>query len=172
MELTPNSRIPFPYLLPSYLLGRSLNIPTSVVLTNASSATTVSRLSTPSRVLQSAHNPMSNSHMRGYSMPPKALSNVGSQFVPPTSQTSRGSYVPILHNISHPPHPTVRPSAHASFGPICPTSQPPTSAWVPLQQPNIGNKYLSGAQCNNPLYVPYPGGITNKWNQSIYEPQA
>ena len=48
------------------------------------------------------------------------------------------------------------------------TWHPPTLAWVPPQQPNIGNQYLSGAQYNNPLYVPYPGGLTNQWDQPTY----
>ena len=37
-----------------------------------------------------------------------------------TSHTTRGSYVPILHNISQPPPPTIRPSGDASYGPIGP----------------------------------------------------
>ena len=122
MDFTPNYRTPFPYLLPTDLLGRSLNIPSSVVPTNPPSAPMVYRLATPSIVPQSAQNPLSNSHMGGSSMPPIALSNVGSQFVPPTFQTTRGSYIPILHNISHPPPPTIGPSGHTDLGPIGPTS--------------------------------------------------
>ena len=66
-------------------------------------------------------------------MPPIAFLNVGSQFLPFTSHkaTTRGSYVPILHNIPHPPPPTVGPSGHSSYGPIGSVSQPPRSSWVP-----------------------------------------
>ena len=79
-------------------------------------------------------------------MSPIDLPNVGSQFIPPISQTSRGSYVPVLHNIFH-PHPLyIGPSGHNGVGPIGSASQPSTSTWVPPQQPNIGNQYLSGAQ--------------------------
>ena len=95
-------------------------------------------------------------------MPPMVFPNVVSQFFPPTSQTTRGSYVHVLHNISHPLPPTVGPSGHTSLGPIGPTSHPPTSSWVPPQQPNIVNQYLSEEQYINPLYVPYPGGATNQ----------
>ena len=77
-------------------------------------------------------------------MRPIDLSNVGIQFVPPTSQTNRGSYVLVLHNISHIPPPVVGSSGHVGLGPIGSASHPPTSAWVPPLQPNIGNQYLSG----------------------------
>ena len=70
---------------------------------------------------------------------------VGSQFLPPTSQTTRGSYVLVLHNISHPAPQTIIPSGHTGLSRIGPALQPPTLAWVPPQQPNIGNQYLSGA---------------------------
>ena len=50
MELTPNYKRPFPYNLPSDILGRSLNIPSSDFPSNPPSTPTVSRLSTPSRV--------------------------------------------------------------------------------------------------------------------------
>ena len=50
MELNTKSRRHFPYLLPSELLGRSLNIPSSVVPANPPSPPTVSRIDTPSRV--------------------------------------------------------------------------------------------------------------------------
>ena len=66
-------------------------------------------------------------------MPTIALLNVGSQFLPPTSQTTRGFYVPILHNIPNPPPPTVVPSCHDGLGSIGPTSLLPTSTWVPPQ---------------------------------------
>ena len=122
MDLTPKSIRLFPYLLPSDHLGRSLNIPSSVVPANPPSAPMVSRISTPSRVLHSAQNPLWNSHMEGDSMSPIALPNVGSKFSPPTSQIAIGSYVPILHNISHPPPPTIGPSGHTDLGPIGPTS--------------------------------------------------
>ena len=105
-------------------------------------------------------------------MPPIYFLNVGSQVLPPTSQTTRGSYVHVLLNISHPLPPTVGPSGHTSLGTIGPTSHPPTSSWVPPQQPNIGNQYLSGAQYINPLYVPYHGGVTIQWGQPTYGPQA
>ena len=55
-------------------------------------------------------------------MPPVAFSNVKSQVLPPTSQTARGSYVPILDNILQPPPPGVGPSGHVGFGPIGPAS--------------------------------------------------
>ena len=106
--------------------------------------------------------------MGGDSIPSMGLSNVGSQFVPPTSQTTRGSYVPALHNISHLPPLAVGSSGHDGLGPIGPVSQPPTSAWV--QRSKIGNQYLSGAQYNNHVYVPYPGGVTNQWDQPTFEP--
>ena len=171
MELTPNSRRPFPYLLPSDVLGRSSNIPSSVIPTNAPSAPMVRRLTTPVRVPQSFQNPLSNSHMGGSSMNPIDFLNVGSQFHPPTSQTTRGSYVPFLHNISDPPPPVVRASGHAGLGHIGPASKPTTSSWVPPQQPNIVNQYLSGEQYINPLYVPYPGGATNQWAQPTFGTQ-
>ena len=57
MYSTPNSRIPFPYFLPSDILGRPLNIPSSVVSVNPPFAPMVYRLATPSRVPQSAQNP-------------------------------------------------------------------------------------------------------------------
>ena len=60
--------------------------------------------------------------MGGASIPPIGFPNVGSQFFPPTSQRARGSYVPVLHNISHPPPPIVGPITHTSLGPIDPTS--------------------------------------------------
>ena len=47
MELTQNSRIPFPYLLPSDILGMPLNIPSSVALSNPPPTPTVSILATP-----------------------------------------------------------------------------------------------------------------------------
>ena len=80
--------------------------------------------------------------------------------------------MPILHNIPQPTPPTVGSSGHAGYGPIGPVSQPPTSSWVPPQQPNIGNQYLSWAQYDNLLYVPYPEGVTNQWDQPTYIPQA
>ena len=58
-------------------------------------------------------------------MPSIYLSNVGSQIVPPTSQTTRVSYVTFIHNISHPPPPAVVPSGHTSLVPIGPASQLP-----------------------------------------------
>ena len=48
-------------------------------------------------------------------MPSMGFPNVGSQFVPPTSQLARGSYVPF---ISHSPPPVVGSSGHVGFGPI------------------------------------------------------
>ena len=128
MELTLNSRRPFPYLLPCDILGRSLNIPSSVVPSNPPATPTVSRLSTPSRVPLSIQNPLSNSHMGVVSMPPISFLNVGSQFVPPTSQTSRGSYVHVIYNIPQPPHPAIGPSSNIGFGPIGLASQPLTSS--------------------------------------------
>ena len=50
MELTLNSRRPLPYILPSDILGRSLNILYSSIRTNAPSAPTVARLTTPAGV--------------------------------------------------------------------------------------------------------------------------
>ena len=47
MELTQNSRRPFPYLLPSDILGIPLNIPSSMALSNPPPTPTVSRLATP-----------------------------------------------------------------------------------------------------------------------------
>ena len=78
MELNTNYRIPLTYLLPSDILGRSLNIPSSVVPVNAPSAPTVSRLTTHARVPKSIQNPLSSSYMGGTSMPPTYLLNVGS----------------------------------------------------------------------------------------------
>ena len=69
--------------------------------------------------------------------------------------------MPILHNISQPTPPAKGSSGHVGYGPLGTTSQPPTFSWVPPQQPNIGNQYLSMAQYNNSFYVPYPGGFTN-----------
>ena len=105
-------------------------------------------------------------------MPPMALSNVGSQFLPPTSHTVRGFYVPVLHNVPQPTPPAVGSGGHVGYDPIGPTLHPTTFDWVPPQQPNIGNQYLSSAQYNNSLYVPYPGGVTNQWDQPTYGPQA
>ena len=172
MELTPNSRIPFPYHFPSDLLGRSLNIPSSDVPSNSPYAPMMPILTTPARVPQSVQNPLSNYYMVGNSIPPIAFPNVGSKFLPPTSQTSRAYYVPVIHNIPQPPPLAVGPSGHAIFGPIGPSSQPPTSDWVLPQQPNIANKYLSKEKYNNPLYVPYPRGVTNQWDQPTYRPQG
>ena len=105
-------------------------------------------------------------------MPPMVFPNVVSQFFPPTSQTTRGSYVRVLHNISHPLPPTIGPSGHTSLGPIGPALHPPTSYWVHHRHTNIGNQYLSKEQYNNPLYVPYPGGVTNQLAQPTYGPQT
>ena len=66
-------------------------------------------------------------------MPPIALSDVGIQFLPSTPHTAKGSYVNSLHNIPHPPPPTIGPNGHASFYPIGLISQPHTSSWVPPQ---------------------------------------
>ena len=52
MDLTPNSRSPLPYLLPSDILGRSLNVPSSAISTNAPSAPMVARLTTIAGVPQ------------------------------------------------------------------------------------------------------------------------
>ena len=84
--------------------------------------------------------------MGGTSIPPIALPNFESSFLSPTSQTTKGSYVPNLHNIQHPPLPMVGPSGHVGFVLVGPSSQPPTSSWVAPQQPNISSQYLSGAQ--------------------------
>ena len=59
----------------------------------------MSRLATPTRVPQSVQNPLSNYYMGGNSIASIALSNIGSRFLPPTTQTSTGTYVPSLHNI-------------------------------------------------------------------------
>ena len=99
-----------------------LNIPSSVVSANPPSAPMVSRIVTPSRVPQLSQHPSLNSHMGGGSMHPIAFSNVRSQFVPPTSRTTRGYCVPILHNISHCPLPVVQPGGHIGICPIGPTS--------------------------------------------------
>ena len=122
MELTSNSIRLFPYLLPSDILGRSLNISSGVVPTNRPAAPVVSRLATPPRVLRSTQNPSSNPDMGGAYVPSISLPNVGSQFLPPTSEPARGSYVPILHNISGSPPPSTRPSGHVGLGPIGPAS--------------------------------------------------
>ena len=50
MELTPNSRKPLPYLLPSDILGRSLNIPSSSIPANTPPASMMTRLTTPAGV--------------------------------------------------------------------------------------------------------------------------
>ena len=78
MEFTPNSRRPFPYLLPSDILGRSLNIPFSAIPANPPFAPIVSRFSMPLRVPNSVQNPLLNSHMGGTYMHPIGFSNVGS----------------------------------------------------------------------------------------------
>ena len=82
IEPTPNSRRNLPYLLPSDILGRSLNFPSSSIPMNAPSAPIVARLITPIRVPRSIQNPFPNSQMGGTSMPPIALSNAGSHFYP------------------------------------------------------------------------------------------
>ena len=105
-------------------------------------------------------------------MPAIVFPNVVSQFFPPTSQTTRGSYVHVLHNISHPLPPTVGPSGHTSLGPIGPALHPPTSYWVHHRHTNIGNQYLMGEHYNNALYVPYLRGVTNQWDQLTYGPYA
>ena len=168
MQLIPNSKRPFPYLLPSDILGRSLNLPSGVVPTNPLAKPMVSRLATHLREIQSAQNPLSNPPVGGDSIPSISFLNVGSQFVPPTSQPARGSYVPVLHNTLNFLPSAARPSGHAGFGPIGPSSQPHVSALVPPQKPNISNQYLISAQYNNPLYVPYHGGFTNQWYQPNY----
>ena len=78
MELTPNSRIPFPYHFPSDISGRSLNINSSAIPSNDPSAPAMARLTTPGGVPQLVQNPLSNSHIGGTFMPPITLSNVGS----------------------------------------------------------------------------------------------
>ena len=82
----------------------------------------MARLATPAIVPQSVQNTLSNSYMGRDSMPPITLLDVGSQFFPSTSQTTRGSYVFSLHNILQPPHPAVGPSGHASSSLIGPTT--------------------------------------------------
>ena len=64
-------------------------------------------------------------------MPPIYFPNVGSQFVPPTSQPASGSYVLVLHNSSHFTPLAAGPSGYAGIGPIGPTWHPPISALVP-----------------------------------------
>ena len=171
MELTPNSRIPLPYLLPSDILVRSLNLPSSAIPANDRPSPTMTRITTLAEVSQSVPNPMSNSQMGGTSMPPMVFRKVGSQFLPSMSYTTMGSYVSILHNIPQLKPPAIGSGGHAGYVSIGPASQPPTSTWVPPQQPNIGNQYLSGEQYNNLLYVPYPRGVTNQWTQPTYRPQ-
>ena len=102
-------------------------------------------------------------------MPSMSFPNVGSQSLPPMSYVDRGPYVPILHNISRP-----TPLVEGCSGPTSNVhvSQPPASAWVQPQQPNIGNPYYNGSQYNNPLYVAYPRGVTNQWAQIAYGPQV
>ena len=59
-------------------------------------------------------------------MPHMVLSNADSQFLPSTSHVARGSYILVLHNISHHIPSALEPSGHAGYGPIGPVSQPPT----------------------------------------------
>ena len=122
LELTPNSRRPFPFLLPSDLLGRSLNIPCDDVPTNPPATPMVSRLSIPSIALHSTQNTFSNPHAASTSMPTISLSKFRSQFIPPTSQPTKGSYVSVIHNISHLPPLAVGPSGHVGIDPIGPAS--------------------------------------------------
>ena len=88
------------------------------------------------------------------------MPNIGNQYFPSTSYTNGQPYIPVLHNTTRPTPPVVGPSGTTGYGPM---SQPPASAWVQLEKPNIGNQYYRGAQYNNLLYVPYPGGVTNQW---------
>ena len=81
-----------------------------------------------------------------------SIPNVGNQYFPSTSYATRGPYVPTLQNIARPTPPVVVPIGTTGYGYV---SQPPASAWVQHQQPNVGNEYYTGAQYTT-LYVPYP----------------
>ena len=76
MELTPNPRRGFPYLLPSDLLGRSLNIPSSSVLANAPPAPMITRLTLPVGISQYAPNPTPNCSLGSSPMPSIGFPNV------------------------------------------------------------------------------------------------
>ena len=99
----------------------------------------VTRLTTLARVSQYAPNPMSNLSLRSDPMPSMGLPNLGSQFLPPTSHAVRGPYVPILQNVPIHTPPAIEFGGPDGYVHVSPTSQPPAYAWVPPQQPNIGN---------------------------------
>ena len=60
MKIMPKLGRGFPYLLPSDLLGGSLNIPSSLVLANAPLAPTITRITLSVGISQYAPNPMLN----------------------------------------------------------------------------------------------------------------
>ena len=100
-------------------------------------------------------------------MPSMSFPNVvGNQSFPSMSYTTRSPYVRVLHNILR-TTPLVLGSS--GYGPISPT---PASTWAHPQQVYVGVQYYNGAHYNNPLYVPYPGGVSNQWTQPTYVPQA
>ena len=78
---------------------------------------------------------MPNPSLRSAPSSSMGLLNRRSQFLPPTSHTNRGSYVPILHNISQPNPPVV-----GSIGPIDygHASQTLAYAWAQPQHPTTG----------------------------------
>ena len=127
MELTPNPRRGFPYLLPSYLLGRYLNIPSSWILANSPHAPTFTRLTTPVGISQSALNPMPNSSLKIALMLSMSMPNFGNQYFPSTSYTNRRPYIPIFHNTTRPTPQVVGPSGTTGYVHV---SQPPASSWV------------------------------------------
>ena len=91
----------------------------------------------------------------------QGFSKCWKSFLPHTSHPVGGPYVPNLHNFLRPTPLAVGSGGPASYGHVGISSQPPASSLVPPQQTNIGNQYLSGAHYNNPLYVPYLGGVSN-----------
>ena len=78
IELTPKLRRCFPYIIPSDILGMSLKIPSSSFLDNAHLSPTITRLTTPVEISQSAPNPTPNSSLRSTPMPSMSFANVGS----------------------------------------------------------------------------------------------
>ena len=145
MEITLKHRMSFPYLIQSDLLSRYLNVPSSSILADSPPASKITRLSVHSSthstavvISQSAPNPTPNSSLRSSPMLSMSLSSVWIQSLPSTSYGTRGSYVPILHNISKTTPPATRSSGTAGYGPI---SQLSASAWFQPQKPNISKQY-------------------------------
>ena len=122
MEITPNHRRDLPYILPSDILGRYLKIPSILIVSHPPLYPMVTRITTHARVSQSVPNPISNSSLGSVVIPSMGFSSIRSQVLPHTSHTSRGPYVPFLHNISKPTPPAVGSGGPAGYGPIGSTS--------------------------------------------------